>query len=87
MNDNVRGPALRDLLWFKSSYSSGEGGQCIEVAVAAHRAGHGATFGRRHSEVTSCGRAVHVRDSKDATRPGLMVGVSAWTAFVGSTVQ
>ncbi|MFB9507152.1 DUF397 domain-containing protein [Streptomyces aurantiacus] len=22
--------------WFKSSYSSGEGGQCVEVAAAAH---------------------------------------------------
>ncbi|MEU9477358.1 DUF397 domain-containing protein [Streptomyces sp. NPDC048191] len=24
---------LSDLTWFKSSYSSGEGGQCVEVAV------------------------------------------------------
>ncbi|MFD8455172.1 DUF397 domain-containing protein [Streptomyces antimycoticus] len=22
--------------WFKSSYSSGEGGECVEVAVTAH---------------------------------------------------
>ncbi|WP_410540449.1 DUF397 domain-containing protein [Streptomyces sp. KL2] len=36
--------------WFKSSYSSGEGGRCVEVAA---RPG-----------------TVHVRDSKDAVRPG-----------------
>jgi hypothetical protein len=25
-----------ELAWFKSSYSGGEGGECLEVAVAAH---------------------------------------------------
>ncbi|MDP5316638.1 DUF397 domain-containing protein [Streptomyces poriferorum] len=27
--------AVSDSAWFKSSYSSGEGGECVEVAVAA----------------------------------------------------
>ncbi|MET7731335.1 DUF397 domain-containing protein [Streptomyces sp. NPDC005402] len=27
---------IEKLNWFKSSYSSGEGGQCLEVAVTAH---------------------------------------------------
>ncbi|MFI0827045.1 DUF397 domain-containing protein [Streptomyces roseolus] len=27
--------------------------------------------------------SVHVRDSKDTRRPGLVVDGSAWTAFVG----
>ncbi|MEU5308781.1 DUF397 domain-containing protein [Streptomyces sp. NPDC021562] len=27
------GERLSDLAWFKSSYSSGEGGQCLEVAT------------------------------------------------------
>ncbi|MEV7956635.1 DUF397 domain-containing protein [Streptomyces sp. NPDC088141] len=49
--------------WVKSSYSSGEGGQCVEVA--------------------ECPSSVHVRDSKDTNRPGLVVGAPAWTAFVG----
>ncbi|MGW6557120.1 DUF397 domain-containing protein [Streptomyces hydrogenans] len=51
------------LAWFKSSYSAGDGGECVEVA---ERLG-----------------SVHVRDSKDTTRPGLVVDGSAWTAFVG----
>ncbi|MEU7700601.1 DUF397 domain-containing protein [Streptomyces sp. NPDC039028] len=50
------------LAWFKSSYSGGDGGDCIEVAT---RAG-----------------AVHVRDSKDVSRPALHVSRDAWAGFV-----
>ncbi|MER6676102.1 DUF397 domain-containing protein [Streptomyces sp. NPDC000983] len=55
------------LLWIKSSYSSEEGGECIEVATCPH--------------------TIHVRDSKDTSRPGLVVGTGAWAAFVGYTVD
>ncbi|MFG2309710.1 DUF397 domain-containing protein [Streptomyces sp. NPDC048566] len=56
-----------ELTWVKSTYSSGEGGQCVEVATCPH--------------------TVHVRDSKDTARPGLVVGAGAWAAFVGYTVD
>ncbi|MFD7708849.1 DUF397 domain-containing protein [Streptomyces sp. NPDC059785] len=56
-----------DLTWVKSTYSSGEGGQCVEIAARPD--------------------LVHVRDSKDITRPGLAVGRGAWAAFVGLAVQ
>jgi hypothetical protein len=36
MNDKMPEPPLPNLVWFKSSYSSGEGGQCIEVAAAGN---------------------------------------------------
>ncbi|MEU5219091.1 DUF397 domain-containing protein [Streptomyces sp. NPDC020807] len=55
--------STESLAWFKSSYSGGEGGQCIEVAAGAG--------------------SVHVRDSKDVTRPGLRVSPHAWAGFVG----
>jgi hypothetical protein len=32
---NRVGERPSDLAWFKSSYSSGEGGQCLEVATAS----------------------------------------------------
>ncbi|MET8171206.1 DUF397 domain-containing protein [Streptomyces sp. NPDC057067] len=51
------------LAWRKSSYSSGEGGECVEVAT--------------------CSSAVHVRDSKNITRPGLSLAPTAWTVFLG----
>ncbi|AXE23513.1 DUF397 domain-containing protein [Streptomyces globosus] len=63
MNKATRDPIGPDLLWVKSSYSSGEGGQCVEVAERLS--------------------SVHVRDSKDTARPGLVVGGPAWAAFVG----
>jgi len=28
--------AATELAWFKSTYSSGEGGDCVEVAVCSH---------------------------------------------------
>ncbi|MGW7463428.1 DUF397 domain-containing protein [Streptomyces xantholiticus] len=50
------------LIWFKSSRSGPEGGDCVEVAAARE--------------------TVHVRDSKDRTRPHLSVGAAHWTVFV-----
>ncbi|GAA2288696.1 DUF397 domain-containing protein [Streptomyces kunmingensis] len=35
MNVEKSVPGVTELAWFKSSYSSGEGGQCIEVAAGA----------------------------------------------------
>ncbi|MDX3838184.1 DUF397 domain-containing protein [Streptomyces europaeiscabiei] len=58
--------AAAELYWFKSSYSGGAGGECVEVAA--------------------CRQAIHVRDSKDMTRPGLEVDAAAWQAFVGFAV-
>jgi hypothetical protein len=55
------------LVWTKSSYSSGEGGQCVEVARTAG--------------------AVHIRDSKWATGPVLMVSPAEWTAFLRAAVE
>ncbi|MFB7246648.1 DUF397 domain-containing protein [Streptomyces populi] len=55
------------LLWIKSSFSSEEGGECVEVATDTN--------------------TVHVRDSKDITRPGLTVGMDAWAMFVGHTAN
>ncbi|WP_409472734.1 DUF397 domain-containing protein [Streptomyces sp. HC307] len=62
MNADVHKLAIDELAWRKSSYSSEEGGECVEVAASASR--------------------VHVRDSKDTSRPGLTVQSSTWTAFV-----
>ncbi|MEU6066483.1 DUF397 domain-containing protein [Streptomyces sp. NPDC047082] len=51
-----------ELTWFKSSYSAGNGGECVEVAVRPGR--------------------VHVRDSKDLSRPALSVEPATWRVFV-----
>ncbi|GLV78713.1 DUF397 domain-containing protein [Streptomyces hygroscopicus] len=73
--------------WFKSSYSTGSGGECVEVAMAWRKSGHSSEEGGECVEVAACPRAVHVRDSKDITRPGLTVGTAAWTAFLNFAVR
>jgi hypothetical protein len=51
-----------ELRWLKSSYSSAQGDDCVEVAVTE--------------------QAVHVRDSKDVTRPSFAVTNGGWTRFL-----
>ncbi|MEV5795864.1 MULTISPECIES: DUF397 domain-containing protein [unclassified Streptomyces] len=58
------------LQWFKSSYSTEQGGDCLEVAYSGPRSG----------KVT----AVHLRDSKNPAEPGLRVSVRAWAAFTAA---
>ncbi|MET8248909.1 DUF397 domain-containing protein [Streptomyces sp. NPDC005202] len=56
-----------ELDWFKSSYSSAQGDDCVEVAVTNH--------------------TIHVRDSKDVTRPHFAVGRDGWARFVHYAAQ
>ncbi|MGW2349728.1 DUF397 domain-containing protein [Actinacidiphila glaucinigra] len=35
MSNRIPEPTVPKSAWFKSSYSSGEGGECVEVAFAA----------------------------------------------------
>ncbi|MFI6941332.1 DUF397 domain-containing protein [Streptomyces sp. NPDC050418] len=57
-----------NLQWFKSSYSSDSGGECVEVAFA-HLA-------------TARNETVHVRDSKTPTHPHLTLTAPTWTTFL-----
>ncbi|WP_413801411.1 DUF397 domain-containing protein [Streptomyces iranensis] len=77
------GRAVPESAWFKSSYSSGEGGECVEVAVAWRKSTYSAGNGGECVEVGACPGAVHIRDSKDIARPALAVTPAAWTAFIG----
>lgn len=57
------------LQWFKSTYSSDEGGQCLEVAYALRKSSY----------------RIHIRDSKNPTGPTLQVAATAWSAFIATT--
>jgi hypothetical protein len=56
------------LVWIKSTYSGGEGGNCIEWAPT----------------YASANGLVPVRDSKTPEGPSLGFTPDAWTAFVGA---
>ena len=71
-----------ELAWFKSSYSGGEGGACIEIAVSWHKSSYSGDNGAC-IEVAACPGTVHVRDSKDKDGPQLAFSPEEWAAFVG----
>ncbi|MFF6979708.1 DUF397 domain-containing protein [Streptomyces sp. NPDC008343] len=54
------------LEWFKSSYSSNDGPDCVEVAISPANTGVG----------------VHVRDSKDKDGARLAFEASSWAEFI-----
>ncbi|WP_380280859.1 DUF397 domain-containing protein [Kitasatospora purpeofusca] len=87
-----------DLVWFKSSYSSNEGGACVEIAwfkssyssneggecveVGWHKSSHSSGDGGECVEVAETTSAVLVRDSKDKSGPHLAFSPAAWQSFL-----
>ncbi|GAB2908393.1 DUF397 domain-containing protein [Streptomyces mayteni] len=70
------------LAWFRSSYSTNEGGQCVEVAVAWRTSSYSGNEGGECVEVATCADAVHVRDSKLADGPRFSTSPTTWSAFL-----
>ncbi|RBL84068.1 DUF397 domain-containing protein [Streptomyces cavourensis] len=75
-------PGRTTLRWFKSSYSDGDGGNCIEVAYDWHKSSYSNGDGGACVEVAAHPAAVHIRDSKDADGPHLALAPTAWVGFV-----
>ncbi|MEO3976124.1 DUF397 domain-containing protein [Streptomyces sp. CAU 1734] len=73
---------MSGLHWFKSSYSGGSGGNCIEVALSWRKSSHSGGSGGACVEVATCPHTVHIRDSKNPTGPQLALTSPAWGAFV-----
>ncbi|MFJ9429306.1 DUF397 domain-containing protein [Streptomyces sp. NPDC101490] len=72
-----------DLAWFKSSYSGGEGGNCIEVAYDWRKSSYSGPEGGECVEVAAHPTTIHVRDSKNPEGPQLAVSPASWATFVG----
>ncbi|MEE4543331.1 DUF397 domain-containing protein [Streptomyces sp. V4-01] len=71
-----------DLAWFKSSYSSGQGDNCIEVALSWRKSSYSGDSGDNCVEVAAHAASVHVRDSKDRQGPSLAFDAQEWAHFV-----
>lgn len=71
-----------ELAWFKSSYSSGSGDSCVEVALSWHKSSYSGSSGDDCVEVASCPDTIHVRDSKVTEGPQLSLTPGSWTSFV-----
>ncbi|NGO69761.1 DUF397 domain-containing protein [Streptomyces sp. SB3404] len=63
-----------ELTWFKSSYSGGQGGECLEAALAWRESTH------------RCA-SIHIRDSKNPDGPALALSPAAWTSFLAHTTH
>ncbi|MEU2283858.1 DUF397 domain-containing protein [Streptomyces sp. NPDC013178] len=74
--------SIADLKWFKSSYSSGEGGECLETAYTWHKSSHSDGEGGDCLEVAACPHTIHVRDSKNPTGPTLSLSPATWAHFL-----
>ncbi|MYX16746.1 DUF397 domain-containing protein [Streptomyces sp. SID8374] len=77
-------PGHTALHWFKSSYSDGDGGNCIEVAYHWTKSSYSNGDGGDCVEVAAHPTAIHIRDSKVTDGPVLTVEPAAWGAFVRS---
>ncbi|MGW1600248.1 DUF397 domain-containing protein [Streptomyces eurythermus] len=70
------------LAWFKSSYSSNEGGDCLEVACVWRKSSYSSSEGGNCVEVAAHPAAIHIRDSKIPTGPTLTLSPATWNDFL-----
>ncbi|MEU7176939.1 MULTISPECIES: DUF397 domain-containing protein [Streptomyces] len=75
--------------WRKSSYSNGDGADCIEVAEGFIGAAHWRKSSYSNAEGADCVEVaddipgiVPVRDSKNPDGPALVIPAAAWNSFV-----
>ncbi|MFH8466184.1 DUF397 domain-containing protein [Streptomyces sp. NPDC017991] len=71
-----------ELVWFKSSYSGDDSGDCVEVALDWHKSTYSSGSEGDCVEVAACPATIHVRDSKDIRGPQLALSPTAWADFV-----
>lgn len=84
---------LSNASWRRSTYSDGNGGECVEVAYDFPGAARWRKSSYSNGEGGDCVEVadgvpgvVPVRDSKVPDGPVLVVGAVAWGAFVRGTV-
>ncbi|MER6204124.1 DUF397 domain-containing protein [Streptomyces sp. NPDC001642] len=85
------GTDLSNVLWFKSSYSNGDGGECVEIASDFPGAALWRKSSYSNGDGGDCVEVAHnlpglvpVRDSKAPHRTALLLTASAWAPFIAS---
>ncbi len=74
--------STEQLAWFKSSYSSGDGDSCVEVALSWHKSSYSGGSSGDCLEIAPCPTTIHIRDSKNKQGPQLALSPTAWTHFM-----
>ncbi|MEU6703214.1 DUF397 domain-containing protein [Streptomyces wuyuanensis] len=73
---------LSAAVWRKSSYSGGDGGNCLEVATWRKSTYSGGSGGDCLEVADDHPGIVPVRDSKNPDGPKLVFRTAVWSAFV-----
>lgn len=68
--------------WLKSSYSSAQGDDCVEIALAWRKSTYSSDQGDDCVEVATRPSTIHVRDSKLPVSPELSLSPAAWAPFI-----
>ncbi|MER6310578.1 DUF397 domain-containing protein [Streptomyces sp. NPDC001657] len=76
-----------ELTWFKSSYSGGDGDDCVEIALDWRKSSYSSSGDGDCIEIATSPTTVHIRDSKDKDGPQLAVAAGAWAAFVSYAAE
>ncbi|MFJ7045235.1 DUF397 domain-containing protein [Streptomyces sp. NPDC101112] len=71
-----------ELSWFKSSYSSGDGDDCVEVALTWRKSSYSSSGDGDCVEIATTPHTIHIRDSKNPTGPTLTLSPAAWAGFL-----
>ncbi|WP_435126192.1 DUF397 domain-containing protein [Actinacidiphila sp. bgisy144] len=78
-------PELSRPYWRKSSYSDGNGGECVEAAAVWRKSTYSEGNGGECVEFArNVPGVIPVRDSKDPEGPALAFSGDAWTSFVSA---
>ncbi|MFD4558589.1 DUF397 domain-containing protein [Streptomyces sp. NPDC058469] len=70
------------LAWFKSSYSSGSGDNCVEIALSWHKSSYSSSSSGDCVEIATCPSTIHIRDSKHTQGPQLTLAPTTWIEFI-----
>ncbi|NEB02468.1 DUF397 domain-containing protein [Streptomyces sp. SID13726] len=71
-----------ELAWFKSSYSSASGDDCVEVALSWHKSSYSSSGDGDCVEIALTPTTIHIRDSKTPEGPCLTTAPTPWTTFL-----
>ncbi|MET8029374.1 DUF397 domain-containing protein [Streptomyces avermitilis] len=78
---------ITELAWFKSSYSSASGDDCVEVALSWRKSSYSSGGSGDCVEVATCPSTIHIRDSKNTQGPHLTLSPTAWADFITHTAR
>ncbi|MET8824864.1 DUF397 domain-containing protein [Streptomyces sp. NPDC004610] len=71
-----------ELAWYRSSYSTASGDNCVEIALSWRKSSHSSTASGDCVEIATSPFAIHVRDSKSQADPQLALSPGTWGAFI-----